>query len=91
MVNGGVVGKGIRVERVGRAKIEKGAGIGAREIKSIRMDAQDHVGSPIDLATIRVGRDETKVETRDGARVGAACSVVRAQVAVRMRASTLRP
>jgi hypothetical protein len=68
-VNGVVVGKG-GVEGAGRAKIVKGAGdragIGAREIRGIRMDAQDHVRSPIDLATIRMGRDEAEetVKTR---------------------------
>ncbi len=56
-----------------------------------------HVGCPIDLATIRMGRDKAKeaVEARLRremvARVGAACSEARAQVAVRMRAFTLRP
>jgi hypothetical protein len=85
------------VERVGKTKIVKGAGdrasIGAREIRGIQMDAQNHIGSPIDLATIRVGRDETKttVETRDGCEGGGRCSEARAQVAVRMLASTFRP
>ncbi len=30
------------------------AGSRTREVRSIRMDAQDHIGSPIDLATIRM-------------------------------------
>jgi hypothetical protein len=36
------------------------------------MDAQDHVGCPIGLATIRMGRDKSKqaVETRDGGEGG---------------------
>jgi hypothetical protein len=36
------------------------------------MDAQDHVGCPIDLATIRMGRDEAKeaIKARDGGEGG---------------------
>ncbi len=64
MINEGVVGKG-GVEGVGRAKVVEGTGdrasIGTGEIGGIRMDAQDHVGCPIDLATIRMGRDNTKM------------------------------
>jgi hypothetical protein len=85
------------MEGVGGAKVVKGAGdrasIGAGEIGGIRMDSQDHVGSPIDLATVRMA--ETKLRRRlrreRVARVGAACSEARAKVTVRMRASTLRP
>jgi hypothetical protein len=75
MINGGVVGKD-GVEGVGRAKVVEGAGdrasIGAGEIGGIRMDAQDHVGCPIDLATIRMVRDKAKeaVEVRDGGEGG---------------------
>ena len=57
MVNGSGV-EGVGDKGVGRAKPMKGAGDRAgsrtREVRSIRMDAQDHVGSPIDLATIRM-------------------------------------
>jgi hypothetical protein len=75
VVNGGIVGEG-RVEGVGRAEVVKGAsdraGIGAREIGGVRMDSQDHVGSPIDLATIRMGRDkaEKAVKAREGCKGG---------------------
>jgi hypothetical protein len=65
--NGGVVGKS-RVEGVGRAKLVEGSGdrasIGAGEIGGIRMDSQDHVGSPIDLATMTFGLAETKLRRR---------------------------
>ena len=75
MVNGGIVGEG-RVEGVGRAEVVKGAGdragIGAREIGGVRMDSQDHVGSPIDLATIRMRREkaEKAVKAREGCKGG---------------------
>ncbi len=75
MINGEVVGKS-GMEGVGRAKVVEGTGnrasIGAGEIGGIRMDAQDHVGCPIDLATIRMGRDKAKeaVEARDGGEGG---------------------
>jgi hypothetical protein len=75
VINGGVVGKS-GVEKVGRAKVVEGTGdrasIGAGEIGSIRMDAQDHVGCPIDLATIRMGKDKAKeaIEAGDGGKGG---------------------
>jgi hypothetical protein len=71
VVNGGVVGEG-RVEGVGRAKVVERssdrASIGAGEIGGVRMDSQDHIGSPIDLVTIRMGRDkaEEAVKAREG-------------------------
>ncbi len=57
MVNGGGVG-GMGDKGVCRTKPMKRAGNRAgsrtREVRSIRMDAQDHIGSPIDLASIRM-------------------------------------
>ena len=49
---------GVGDKSVSGAKPMKGAGDRAgsrtREVRRIRMDAQDHIGSPIDLATIRM-------------------------------------
>ena len=36
------------------------------EIGCIRMDAKDHIGSPIDLAPIRMGRDEAEETVKAG-------------------------
>ena len=36
------------------------------EVRRIRMDAQDHIGSPIDLAPIRMGRDEAEETVKAG-------------------------
>jgi hypothetical protein len=61
VVNGGVlVGEG-------GPEVMKGAGAGWGEIGRIRMDPQDHIGSPIDLPDIRMGGDKTEqtVETGD--------------------------
>ncbi len=65
MVNGGVlVGEG-RPEVMEGAGYRAGAGSG--EIGRIRMDPQDHIGSPIDLPAIRMGGDKTEqtVDTGD--------------------------
>ena len=46
-----------------------GPSSGTGEIGSIRMDAKDHIGSPIYLAPIRMGRDEAE-ETVEGGHGG---------------------
>ena len=38
----------------------------AGQVGSIRMDAKDHIGSPIDLAPIRMGGDEAKETVKAG-------------------------
>ncbi len=97
-----VVGWGVGVdgEEICRAPhVVDGAGdrtcAGTGKVGGIQMYPQDHIGRPIDLAGIGMGGDISKktIETRHGGkgRRYYACSQARAQVAGRMRLSTLRP
>ncbi len=38
----------------------------AGQVGSVRMDAEDHIGSPINLAPIRMGGDEAKETVKAG-------------------------
>ncbi len=95
MVDGGLGGQGEKNRRA--PHVVDGAGDGTcavtGKVGGIRMHPQDHIGSPIDLAGIGMGGDIAKktIETRHGGEGRDACSQARAQVAGRMRLSTLRP
>ncbi len=49
---------------VGRASDGPSSGTG--EIRRIRMDAQNHLGGPIDFAPIRMGRDKAEETVKAG-------------------------
>ena len=49
---------------MGGASDEPSSGTG--EIGRIRMDAQNHIGSPIDFAPIRMGRDKAEETVEAG-------------------------
>ncbi len=63
----GVVGEEVRrvvAHVVGRASDRPSSGTG--EIRRIQMDAQNHLGGPIDFAPIRMGRDEAEETVKSG-------------------------
>ena len=60
VVDGSVREEGHRWTAHVMGRASDGPSSGTGEIGRIRMDAKDHIGSPIDLAPIRMGRDEAE-------------------------------
>ena len=66
MVDGVVGEEGRRVVAHVMGRASDGPSSGTGEIRRIRMDAQNHLGGPIDFAPIRMGRDEAEETVKAG-------------------------
>ncbi len=60
MVDGAVREEGHRGTAHEMGGASDGPSSGTREIGRIRMDAKNHIGSPMDFAPIRMGRDKAE-------------------------------